>query len=387
MVHCYTIPVLIVNFIAMLVVITGCLIGPSWTASRYKEFDMKPSEYFGCNFKRAIIVSLFIAILACISIIIYYIVLCVDIKIGGWAAGVAVFMSFLSFLFNMSYFNSMTTAMSNINAAMDDYLRMDWTFEASYQDRTYSFDHRDWGHWYTDCAVKYGQDPSQEPESVRTVNEIHNCMDYNFARGTAKWMNDGDLFYVLSFMSMGFLFFFANGKPKRTVKVFFVLAATCGLLALPIYCATLYNRTYPRICIEASGLKKTYKNLLGISWATTILLDIGTIVEVTAEHWIAQLAFIAGILLEVVNFIMIGKLTKGGMESAMREYNDLVLSGIPHYIVFALFILVVVIAVCKEICQGGCAETHYSSSSTTTREPRGHYELIGFRPVYGWVED
>ena len=102
MVHCYTIPVLIVNFIAMLVVITGCLIGPSWTASRYKEFDMKPSEYFGCNFKRAIIVSLFIAILACISIIIYYIVLCVDIKIGGWAAGVAVFMSFLSFLFNMS---------------------------------------------------------------------------------------------------------------------------------------------------------------------------------------------------------------------------------------------------------------------------------------------
>ena len=393
MVECHTVPVLIVNFIAMLVVMTGCLIGPSWMASRYKEFDVKPVEFHGCNFKRSVIVALFIAIIACISIIIYYIVLCVDINIGGWVAGVAMVLSFLSFLFNMCYFSSMSDALVIITGRMRMY-EIDWTFEKSDGDRNCSYDHRDWGHWYRDCAIKYDQDPSKEPERGRPKLEIRNCMRMRFSEQAEKWDRDGGLFYVLSFMSGGFLFFFVNGKPKRTLKVFLILATLVGLLALPIYCTTLYCRTYPRILIETSGVKKSYKGLLGFSWTTTILLDVGVVVKLVTDHPASGLPVILGLILEVANFVMIGRLTKGGMKKRMLEYNDLVASGVPHYIVFALFLLIMLILVCRSICKSESSGTHVSSSNTRTterQEPTGHLELAGYRhvavPVYRYVRD
>ena len=53
MVVCRTYPVLIINLVAGIVTITALLIMPSWMWTKYKDFNVEPVNYYGCNFKRA----------------------------------------------------------------------------------------------------------------------------------------------------------------------------------------------------------------------------------------------------------------------------------------------------------------------------------------------
>lgn len=349
-----TCTVLVINLFAIIVTMTACLVLPGWMLSRSKDFNIKPVDYYGCNFNRAAIVSLSIAILTCITLVIYYIVLCLSTETGGYFAGAAVFMGLLTFLFSICYSNSMKSTLGT----MKDLVRaaqIEWTVNISYKDRHYQYNYRDWGHFYEECATDHGQDPSQEPPSGLPTYEINHCIGLRFSGKAVKYLDDIQLFIYVSIATWAFLLFFVNGQPIRTLRVLILLTFTVSLCALPIYASALYNRDLQRIIIESSGSKQIFKNLLGISWATTILLVLGVILTAVTDIGVGPVLIVLGLIIEIANVVMIGKLTRKGMKKLMREYYDLTLTGIPHYMLFALFLLVLVISVCQSVRKdGGC---------------------------------
>ena len=350
MVVCRTYPVLIINLVAGIVTITALLIMPSWMWTKYKDFNVEPVNYYGCNFKRAAAVTLSIALLAIVSIIVYYIVLFIDMNIGAYAGGVAVFMSLFTFMFAVCYANSMRRTLGTMESLIDGG-SMEWTVTLSYKERLYEYDYRDWGHWYEDCATKFGQDPSEEPPLGNISFEITKCMSRQFSAKAAKYASDIKLIIYLSIAIWAFVFFFVNGQPLMTLAVLVLLALVSALLAFPIYCTALYNRNLQRIIIESSGLAKTYKGVMGLSWGATFCLILGSVLLVVTVFG-GPLPIICGLILEVSMVALIFMLTRRGLKGLMREYYDLTLTGIPHYIITGVFLLLVIVAICKA-CKSG----------------------------------
>lgn len=134
-----------------------------------------------------------------------------------------------------------------------------------------------------------------------------------------------------------------NPKPLRTVFVFVFLFILLSLFALPVYAATLWNRSLSRILLEMEGVTTKFRNLVGLSWGTTVLMIIGWTLIPLTKHAAATIPLITGCILEVANVLTLISISKSMYREAMPlkyEWKTLTYTAIPHFILFGIIVII-----------------------------------------------
>ena len=337
------------------IVISGLLTMPSFLFVKRPHYDIPASELYGCNWTRASAASLGVALLASAVVIAHVVLFFLKVKLAQWTAGVAMFVSLFSLLFNVSYYLSATGSLRQMQNGMlsEDFM---WQSDISSGSRQFVYTLKDWGYWYESCN-ETSDDLQKE------------CMSFLFKR---EAHDDSVVAFVVFIYSITatlfFVMFLINPKPVRTIVILLLLSVIVSLLGLPVYSATLWNRNLSRLLLEIQMDGADYfVQVIAFSWTTTLLFFAGWALIVRCKSGWATVPWLMAAALEIANVVAITKASSriasktaiAEMAALQAEWTTLTRGAIPHFILVALVVLLFFGGLCYWCCkQNICSHDH-----------------------------
>ena len=346
------------------IVISGLLTMPAFLFLKRPHFDIPASELYGCNWTRACAASLGVALLASVVIIAHVVLFFVNSKFAPWTAGVTMFLTLFSLLFNLNYYWATTGSIRDMrdNMQFGDFL---WDSSISSGTREFSYTLADWGYWYSSCN-ETSEDAQQECMAALFKSEADDVLVTAFA----IWV------YSLT-ATLFFVFFFINPKPRRTLVILVLLSVFVALFGLPVYSSTLWNRNVTRILLDINlGDSDLFIQVIAFSWTTSLTFFAGWALIAFCKSWWATLPWLMAAALEIANVVAITKISSRmdfktymeEMAALQSEWKTLTMVAIPHFILFAIVVLLFVGGFCYWCCKNGICHDHDYPTSAGERD-------------------
>lgn len=338
-----------------IIVLSGLLAVPAFICLERDDFDLKPVEFYGCHWTRAWGASLGVALLASVVVILHIILFCLDDDLAGWTAGLAMFISFFAFLFNINYWLASRDTLRDMKWRMMDGT-IDWEVRVPPirgNTKEFQYDLVDWGKWFSDC-------------NGTTNLTVEACITERFTDKYEQYDTTGSaIFFYSCGATLVFLFFFINPDPLVSLAVVLLLAVITSLFGLPVYAATLWNRNLSRLFIDNLGIDSLFEQVLAFSWTTSLLLLLGWILIFLLESGWCTIPLFLAACLEIANVVTIVKISGHDLGYFASEWKTLTLTAIPHYILFAIVVLLIIAGFCYLCCcsdSGGGGATEAADS-------------------------
>lgn len=327
-----------------IIVIIALLSFPIALFAQRSNFNLKAVEYYGCHWNRACGGSLSMALLASFVIIVHVVLFFKAHRLVGWTAGLAIFLSVLSIIFNVSYsiesigaLRDMEEKISGDTIEWEVLLRSPTNPSVMFQ-----YNLTDWGKWFSDCN-----------DTIAISNlTIEECIGPHFAEQCSQFTLPATAAMFFSCIGGSLsITFFVNPKPLRTLGVLLILSGVALLFALPIYSSVILSRGLAIVYLEICETTSKFSLTVVFAWLTTILIVIGwMLVARFGKGWLGLLLLLAGFLElgTIANFS--GITTRGNISpSFQRQMAILTLTAVPHFLIWAALLIMLVIG-CLYAC-------------------------------------